>query len=144
MEIPDFSNPRLDSEDSQYARLYKEVKRLVGLEAENAKLLLTEKLTLLLGRITLAAVCFVVSTAAFIFLSMSVADFLLRDLAPCWTYLIVGGFYVLIVIIVACFRRQLIVDPIARYISRVVLDPPTPVESELQNAATPKHPLPEQ
>lgn len=110
--------------DSTYARLYQEVRRLAMLEVENARLLATEKLTLLLGRVTLVAVSFVVCSCALIFLSMSVSDLLLRNLAPCWTYMIVAGFYVLLAIICALFRRQLIVDPIARYLSRVILDPP--------------------
>ncbi|MDE5659767.1 MAG: phage holin family protein [Muribaculaceae bacterium] len=123
-------NTPSNDQESAYARLYGEAKRLVHLEIDNARLILTEKLTLLLGRISLVAVAFVVSATALVFLSMSVADFLLRGLEPCWTYLIIGGFYVAIVIIVACFRRVLIVDPIARYISRVILDPPSRKEEK--------------
>lgn len=131
----DFINNQNNSQESSaYARIYGEAKRLVSLEIENARLLLTEKLTLLLGRIALVAVAFVVSSAALIFLSMSVADFLLRGMEPCWTYLIIGGFYVMIVIVIACFRRRLIVDPIARYISRVILDPP--MEKEVHATAS--------
>lgn len=132
------NNSSVNEEESAYAKLYGEVKRLCGLEVENARLLLTEKLTLLLGRISLVAVSFVVSAAALVFLSMSVADFLLRGLAPCWTYLIIGGFYVMIIVIVACFRRRLIVDPIARYISRVILDPPAPKQHENATSALTK------
>lgn len=113
------------TEESAYARIYSEVKRLVNLEVENARLLATEKLTLLLGRIALVAVCFVVSATALVFLSMAVADFLLQDLPPRWTYLIIAIFYIFIIIIAASFRRRLIIDPIARFISRVMLDPPT-------------------
>lgn len=133
MEI--LNNNIQPEEESNYERLYSEVKKLCSLEVENARLLLVEKLTLLLGRITLVAVSFVVCTAALIFLSMSAADFLLRGLQPCWTYMIVGAFYVLIVVIVACFRRRLIVDPIARYISRVILDPPATPESKAASTA---------
>jgi hypothetical protein len=132
------NNSSVNEEESAYAKLYGEVKRLCGLEVENARLLLTEKLTLLLGRISLVAVSFVVSAAALVFLSMSVADFLLRGLAPCWTYLIIGGFYVMIIVIVACFRRRLIIDPIARYISRVILDPPAPKPHENATSALTK------
>lgn len=127
------NNSSQQQEESAYNKLYTEVKRLVSLYIENTKLLITEKLTLLLGRIALVAVAFVVSATALIFLSMAVADFLLRGLAPCWTYLIIGGFYVMLVAIVCCFRRKLIVDPIARYISRVILDPP--VEKEVSAIA---------
>lgn len=120
----DLINNSSQQEETAYSRLYKEAKRLLSLQIENARLIITEKLTLLLGRIALVAVAFVVSATALIFLSMAAADFLLRGLAPCWTYLIIGGFYVAIAMVAICFRRRLIVDPIARYISRVILDPP--------------------
>ncbi|MCM1310212.1 MAG: hypothetical protein NC301_04190 [Bacteroides sp.] len=135
----DFINNNIpQQEDSAYTKLYGEVKRLVQLNVENVKLLLTEKLTLLLGRIALVAVAFVISATALIFLSMSVADFLLRGLEPCWTYLIIGSFYVLLIIIACCFRRRLIIDPIARYISRVILDPPVEKEVSSSPASTSK------
>ena len=112
-----------ENSSAAYRRLYEEVKRLVGLEVENARLMLTEKLTLLLGRVTLVAVGFVLSACVIIFLSMSISDLLLESLTPWATYLIVAGFYALLICILALFRRQLIIDPIARYLSLVLLDP---------------------
>ena len=106
-----------------YRRLYDEIRRLVGLEVENARLVVTEKLTLLFGRIALVAVSFVLSACVIIFLSMSISDLLLESLTPWATYMIVGGFYALLIVILAIFRRQLIIDPIARYLSKVLLDP---------------------
>lgn len=141
MDIINNTNPQ--HEDSAYTLLYGEVKRLCSLQIENARLMLAEKLTLLLGRIALVAVAFVVSTTALIFLSMSVADFLLRGLEPCWTYLIIGAFYLLIVMIAICFRRRLIVDPIARYLSRVILDPPTEKEAKGQHSTAVSNPKPD-
>lgn len=132
------NNTSPQQQESAYNRLYSEAKRLLSLQIENARLLITEKLTLLLGRIALVAVAFVVSATALIFLSMSVADFLLRGLEPCWTYLIIGGFYIVLVIIACCFRRRLIVDPIARYISRVILDPPVKGDVEPQSTSVVK------
>lgn len=113
----------MDSENS-YSKIYAEVKKLCSLEIENARLLLTEKLTLLVAKIMLTAVVFVLSTAAMIFISMALADFLLRTLSPAATYSIVGLFYILVAVIIALLRKSLIIDPVARYISRVVLDPP--------------------
>lgn len=132
-----FNTPSPAGEGNAYSRLYSEIKRLVSLEVENARLIAAEKLTLLLGRIALVAVCFVVSATALVFLSMSVADFLLRGLEPCWTYLIIAAFYIVIIIIAASMRRRLITDPIARFISRVLLDPPATNNSE--NAMTATH-----
>lgn len=114
-----------DAENS-YQKIFSEVKNLCNLEIENARLILSEKLTLLIGKITLTAVVFVMITAAMLFISMGVANLLMRVMSPTATYAIVSGFYVLLAIVAAIFRRQLIVDPIARYISRVILDPPSP------------------
>lgn len=105
------------------------------LHFENFRLLAAEKLTLLLSRIAMVAATFVVSATALIFLSIAVADFLLRGLEPCWTYLIIGGFYVVVVILTFVFRRRLIIDPIARYISRIILDPPAEKEPAATSAA---------
>ncbi len=125
-----FFNNSSSERENPYSKISSEVKRLFSLEVENLQLMLTEKLTLLFGRIALVAVCFVVGATALVFLSMSVADFLLRGLAPCWTYLIIAAFYILIIIIAVAFSRKLIVDPIARFISRVILAPPSADKAE--------------
>lgn len=128
---------RAASTDS-YRRIYDETRRLVNLEVENARLVLTEKLTLLFGRVTLVAVSFVLAVCVLIFLSMSISDLLLERFIPWVTYLIVALFYGVLVAIVAFFRRQLIIDPIARYISKVILDPrPSRKQSRENQAANP-------
>lgn len=134
-----FNNSSSDWENP-YTKVSSEVKRLFSLEVENLQLIFTEKLTLLFGRLALVAVCFVVGATALVFLSMSVADFLLRGLAPCWTYLIIAAFYILIIIIAAAFRRKLIIDPIARFISRVILAPPSADKKEGAITITPVNP----
>jgi len=113
------SNP-----NNVYKPLWEHLQALFYLEVDNLKLLTTEKLTVLLTRITFCAVAFILSTCVLVFVSMGVSDILLRHLAPCWTYLIVAGFYAVIVALVFAFRRQVIGNPIARFLSRVILDPP--------------------
>lgn len=127
----------MDSENS-YSQIYAEVKKLCSLEIENARLLLTEKMTLLVAKVMLTAVVFVLSTAAMIFISMALADYLLRSLSPAATYSIVGLFYILAAVLIAAFRKQLIVDPVARYVSRVVLDPPEMREARHEEKALEK------
>lgn len=138
--LPDIfrPQPRRDSSES-YRLLFQEVRKLVSLEVENARLMLTEKLTLLFGRLALVAVCFILAACVVIFLSMSVSDLLLQSLSPWATYMIVAGFYALLIILLAIFRKALIIDPIARYLSSVLLDPPasstqpqTPQQDETQ------------
>lgn len=117
------NDDRRQTSSDAYRRLYDEVKRLVNLEVENARLILTERLTLLFGRVAIVAVSFVLSACVVIFLSMSISDLLLGSLTPWATYMIVGGFYVLLIIILCIFRRQLIINPIARYLSKILLEP---------------------
>ncbi len=74
---------------------------------------------------------------------MSLSDWLLCNLEPCWTYLIVGGLYILLAIVCFLLRRQLIIDPIARYISRVILDPPaSKTQAVSTHSNTPSVPAP--
>lgn len=53
--------------------LWMQLRKLFNLEVDNAKMLLTEKLTVLVARITVCAVTFVVGTCTLIFASMGVA-----------------------------------------------------------------------
>lgn len=125
-----------ESSTESYQHLLRECKRLVNLEMESAKLALAEKLTLLLSRIALTASCFVIAACVVIFLSMSMADLLLETFTPWFTYLIVACFYTLLIIIVIACRRALIINPIARYISIVLLSPDRNVQSP---AASPRN-----
>lgn len=104
--------------------LWQSLQRLFNLEVDNAKMLITEKLTVLTARLAVCFVVFVVGTCTLIFTSMGVADILLEDLPPRWTYLIIAGFYALVMIILIAFRRRVFINPIARFMSRVILDPP--------------------
>ncbi len=132
----------MSESDNSYRKIFNEVKNLCNLEIENARLLLSEKLTLLVGKLALTAVVFIMSTAAMLFLSLAIAHLLMHTMTPAATYTIVGAFYVVIAIIAAAFRRQLIIDPLARYISRVVLDPPSQAQAEhhpMHSSHTRKH-----
>lgn len=104
--------------------LWMQLRKLFNLEVDNAKMLLTEKLTVLVARITVCAVTFVVGTCTLIFASIGVADILLENLPARWTYLIVAGFYALLMVLLLVFRRRVFVNPVARFMSRVILDPP--------------------
>ncbi|MDE7389310.1 MAG: phage holin family protein, partial [Muribaculaceae bacterium] len=98
--------------------------RLFNLEVDNAKMLITEKLTVLSARLAVCFVVFVVGTCTLIFASVAAADFLLDSLPARWTYLILASFYFLVMVILICFRKRIFVNPIARFMTRVILDPP--------------------
>ncbi len=48
---------------------------------------------------------------------------LLALVLPAWaSYAILGGFFLLLVVLVIAFRKHIIVNPIARFVSRLVFD----------------------
>lgn len=132
--------PDIQSNESGTCKsLWEQVQTLFYLEVDNLKLLAIEKLSVLLTRITLCAVIFIICTCVLVFLSMSISDFLLQHLAPCWTYMIVAGFYAVVAVAVVVGRRRFICDPITRFLSKVILDPPSgPSVSAVEDSAAGK------
>ena len=81
-------------------------KRLISLYIENVKLTAAEKLTVVM----------------LAFLSGACIE-LLALVLPAWaSYAILGGFFLLLVVLVIAFRKHIIVNPIARFVSRLVFD----------------------
>jgi Na+/H+-dicarboxylate symporter len=69
------------------------------------------------------AVVFVIGTAIALFLTIGVASLLLKSMAAHWVYICIAAFYIVVLAIVAALRHRLFVDPIARFVSRLILDP---------------------
>lgn len=113
-----------DNQNNIYKSLWLQLRNLFNMEVDSAKLFITEKLTLLVTSIAFYAALFVMATCVLVFLSIGVADILMHDMPDYWAYIIIAGFYFIIVLVLIVFRRQLITDPISRFLSRVILDPP--------------------
>lgn len=97
-------------------------KRLVSLYIENVKLTAAEKLTVVMSAGVLLIVAIVLGIFALAFLSGTCIE-LLALVLPAWaSYAILGGFFLLLVIIAVALRKHLIVNPIARFVSKLVFD----------------------
>ena len=110
---------------NQYRTLWEQLRRLFNLEVENARFLVTEKLVVLLSSITFYAILAVIITCVTIFLTIGVVNLMLERVEPHGAYMIVAAFYLMLMLILIIFRRQLIINPIARFLSSVILDPPS-------------------
>ncbi len=110
---------------NQYRTLWEQLRRLFNLEVENARFLVTEKLVVLLSSITFYAILAVIITCVTIFLTIGAVNLMLERVEPHWAYMIVAAFYLMLMLILIIFRRQLIINPIARFLSSVILDPPS-------------------
>ncbi len=97
-------------------------KRLVSLYVENVKFTAAEKLTVVMSAGVLLIVAVVLGIFALAFLSGACIE-LLALVLPAWaSYAILGGVFLLLVIVAFVLRKHLIVNPIARFVSRLVFD----------------------
>lgn len=92
---------------------------------EDTRLSIAEKLTRLLATIALASLLTIIATVALVFISIAVGIALAKSLSPLWSFVIVAGFYLSLLVILITCRRTLLVNPIARFISTILLPPPT-------------------
>lgn len=98
------------------------LKRLVSLYIESVKLTAAEKLTVVLSAGVLLIVALVLGIFALAFISGACIE-LLALVLPAWaSYSILGGFFLLLVIGVLVFRKTLVVNPIARFVSKLVFE----------------------
>ena len=106
-------------------------KRLLRLKAENFRLIAAERLSLLLENILFIILAFLLGVCFMGFVAFALVHFLADFMQPGLAYLCVAGLYAIIIAVLIIFRRSLIGDPIARLVSRLILDEPkTPTDQK--------------
>lgn len=114
----------MSSSENSYIKLWDEIKKYFSLQIEYAKLSATEKLTIILTAIAVIGVALILGGMALLYLS-----FALVYLIESWigstagAYLIVSVIILVILAIILMCRKKLILNPIARFISKLFLDP---------------------
>lgn len=100
------------------------IRRYFKLLFEDFRLTAAEKLTILFSAVTFIALLLIVGTVALVFISIGVGHWLAATVAPLMAYLYIAGFYVLLLLVLIIFKRQLLVDPICRFVTRLIVEPP--------------------
>ncbi|MDE5669515.1 MAG: hypothetical protein K2I24_08265, partial [Duncaniella sp.] len=85
------------------------------------KRLASEKLTVLLSMIGLALVCFALASIIIFLISLGLMLLLAKSTGLFGACMIMAGIYAMILAAAILLRRQLIIDPIARFISHLFL-----------------------
>ncbi len=111
--------------DNNVTSLYQAVRRIIVLYIENAKLTLAEKVTHLIGAMVVAIVSLLFALVAFVFAMIGLATLLQDFIEPFWSYFIVTGAFVLIILIVVLLRKPLVYNPLSKFITRLVLETPS-------------------
>lgn len=100
------------------------VSRYLSLLIEDTKLNVAEKITRLVSAAALFLLLTIVITIAMVFLSIVLSLVLSHAFGPLAGFTIVAGFYVVLGGVLFLARKSIIVNPIARFISSMILDAP--------------------
>lgn len=97
-------------------------RRIVTLYIDNVKLTVAEKLTLLVSAGVVLLTTLVLGVFAVAFFSGAAIEALEMVLEPWASYLIMGGVFTLLMVLVLLLRKPLIIHPIARFITKLVYE----------------------
>ena len=126
--------PTTDESANNLSGITASVTKYIQLLVEDTRLNVAEKLTRMLSAIALCALLTIIGTAALVFISLAVGLALAEVLEPMWAFIIVASFYIVVLVLLVCCRTLLLVNPISRFISRLLLPAPKPAASNDQSA----------
>lgn len=91
------------------------------LEVEYAKLTLAEKMTMLFSAMIIGAVCLLMGMVVLILLAFALVELFRLMMSPALAYLSSAGVIVVLIVLFYLFRKPLLLNPIARFISRLFI-----------------------
>ncbi len=106
-----------------YKKLFSEARKFFSLEWDYTKLTAVEKLTVLLSSIAFVAVVMVICIFLLQFLFSALISVLASALGHTWANLIAVALLLVLLLVVFAFKKRLIVDPVARFVSKLFLKP---------------------
>ena len=102
--------------------IFEQSKTWIRLEVEYAKLTIAEKLTLLMTSLILGFVCLLFGMVVLIILALSLAEVYKMLMCPALAYLSTAGSIVVLIGLLFIFKQPLLLNPIARLMTRVFFD----------------------
>ncbi len=107
-----------------YKKLFNEARKYFSLEWDYTKLTAVEKMAVLLSSIAFLAVVIILGTFALAYVFSALIDVLAAALGCTWgAQLIASAILLVLLLVVFAFKKQLIVDPVARFVSKLFLKP---------------------
>ena len=107
-----------------YKKLFTEARKYFSLEWDYTKLTAVEKLAILLSSIAFVAVVIIIGTYAMHYIFSALISVLASALGCTWgAQLIAAGLLIVLLLVVFAFKKQLIVNPVARFVSKLFLKP---------------------
>ena len=110
--------------DIDYKKLFTEARKYFSLEWDYTKLTAVEKLAVLLSAVAFVAVVIIIGTFILQYLFSALISVLASALGCSWgAHLIAAAILGVLLLVVFAFKKQLIVDPVARFVSKLFLKP---------------------
>lgn len=107
-----------------YKKLFTEARRYFSLEWNYTKLTAVEKMAVLLSAVAFVAVVIIIGTFVLHHLFTALISVLASALGCTWgAHLIAAALLLLLLLVVLAFKKQLIVDPVTRFVSKLFLKP---------------------
>lgn len=110
-----------DENIESIAQLIEILKHYIGLQAEYMKFDVIEKTVRLLTAIALVVAFCVLVVLSIIPLSFALAYWLGPIIGMAWAFAAVGIIYLLLIVLLACFRHRLIERPLVRFLANLLL-----------------------
>lgn len=112
-------------ENNQFIKeLWQSVKRIISLNVDNAKLSMAEKLTLFSTAVAFYFVAMLLGVIVVFFVSMAMCHLLTQVMEPHYVYLLMAALYLLLLVVVYVMKNILFLNPISRFVSKLLLTPP--------------------
>lgn len=102
--------------------IFEQSKSWVQLEVEYAKLTIAEKLTMLMTSLILGFVCLLFGMVILIILALSLSELYKTLMCPSLAYLSTAGSIAVLIGLLFIFKKPLLLNPIARLMTRVFFD----------------------
>lgn len=115
-----FSN---DKNIENLQQLFQELKKYVDVQKDYVKLELVEKLTILISTLLLVLILIILGIIALFYLSFTFA-YVLEPAVGSLTvsYAIITTCIILLIILITCFRKKLIIQPLVNFLANLFLN----------------------
>ncbi|MBQ6168010.1 MAG: hypothetical protein IJK41_11375 [Muribaculaceae bacterium] len=110
--------------DIDYKKLFTEARKYFSLEWDYTKLTAVEKMAVLLSAMAFVAVVIVIGTFILLYLISALVSVLASALGCMWGANLIAALLLgVLLLVVFAFKKQLIVDPVTRFVSKLFLKP---------------------
>ncbi|MCF0212839.1 MAG: phage holin family protein [Muribaculaceae bacterium] len=106
---------------SKFPSLLAELRAYIENNIEYARLTAAEKLAVLMTSAAVALVLGAVACLIFFFISMALVYWMATFMTVAMAYTIMAAFYVVAFIVIFFLRKQVLINPICKFISKIIL-----------------------